>query len=167
MTDSLPLHHSPQETSSDLEAETLCELASALQESTQRKDLEDVVKEHVTRTAVVNPNSAEGSFLFSTGDIETHEGMIYRQVDAKAIVDLIESGVVRNRGTAEGENAARWGDRVFWHNGRDGAAINTGGRFVIVAPKSAAQSTWVTVDKLAGVYTTAQSGEIVDLLQRA
>lgn len=112
-----------------------------------------------------NPNTA-GPGLFVAGELPMSSGNVYRQVGLEAVQDLAESGIVRNGSTAQGEPHKRWGHRVFWNNGVDGKQISTGGRFIIESTKEAVADGWVTADKVVGIHTRTQSGEVINILNQ-
>lgn len=115
-----------------------------------------------------NPNTL-GQFAvpFGSGDIPTEPGKLYRQVGIEAVEDLATSDIVRNGATARGEEHKRWGHKVFWSEGQEGVHISTGGRAVIVVPKSAAEEGWVTSDKVEAIYTKTPAGKLINLLSRS
>jgi hypothetical protein len=114
---------------------------------------------------VANPNSI-GEVLDMRGPIETKPDSVYRSLRGKAAVDdIFASGVVRNRQTAGLVEKSRWGERVFWSRGKEGAGLNVGrGDHVIVAPHEVASVRAVTKDDLEAIYTRSESDGIVDIL---
>lgn len=114
---------------------------------------------------IPNPNRVGPLAVpFRSGEIPTQPDMIYRQVGIEAVQDLAQSGIVRNGATARGESHPRWEHGVFWSEGSEGAFLNTAGRAVLVAPKSATEKGWVTAQHLSSIYAKSASGELVDLL---
>jgi hypothetical protein len=149
-----------QELSTPPSSEELFALGQACLSATTEIDL---LAEHHSLTP--NPNNVGGLAIpFKSGEISTQPGMVYRQVGLEAVQDLAQSGIVRNGATARGESHRRWGHRVFWSEGKEGAFINTSGRAVMVAPKSATEAGWVTANQLHSIYTRAGSGELIDLM---
>jgi hypothetical protein len=114
-----------------------------------------------------SPNTY-GNFAipFTSGEITTEPGMLYRQVGIEAVEDLALSGIVRNGATANGEEHPRWGHRVFWSQGQEGVHTSTGGRAVIVAPESAAAKGWVTSQHVKSIYTKTPEGKVVDIMPK-
>ncbi len=113
-----------------------------------------------------NPNTF-GRFAvpFQSGDIETEEGLLYRQVGLEAVQDLARAGIVRNGATAEGVQHPRWGHRVFWSQGESGVYMPTGGRAVVVAPEEVAAEGWVPASAVSSVFTNGPDGEVIDILK--
>lgn len=124
-----------------------------------------VLAEH---TALIgNPNSFSSSSIFAEGEIPTRDDEVYRQVHIEAIQDLASSGIVRNGATASGGQSQRWGHRVFWNSGKEGTAVNTGGRAVIAASKDAAAKGWVTNADVRAIHVKTPDGQVVDILDRS
>lgn len=124
-----------------------------------------IVSDHVSATALQNPNSVgEGLFFGAdTPSVSTRADQAYRQVDEVAIDDLGISGIVRNSPTP-GETKKRWGDRVFWNEGRHSSQMQLGGRFIIAAALSDTNQGWITADKVTGVYAQDTDGHVKNLL---
>lgn len=114
-----------------------------------------------------NPNSFSGNSLFRQGEIPTEDDKVYRQVHIEAIEDLASTGIVRNGATAQGSESSRWGHRVFWNSGKEGTAVNTGGRAVIVASKDAAANGWVTAPDVHAIHVKSPDGTLIDILNRS
>ncbi len=130
----------------------------------EKGDIVSAVTQVEAETGLKNPNSADGSFLFSDGDVLTDSEHVYRQVGIEAIEDLIKAGVVRNGATAKGAAHPRWGHRVFWHRGQNDRFLNTGGRYIVVTTAESAERGWVTIDEVTAIYTKDEDGAVVDLL---
>lgn len=122
-----------------------------------------VLRQH--RDLLENPNSFSGASMFTVGDIPTEADKVYRQVHIEAIKDLAKTGIVRNGATASGRENRRWGHRVFWNAGKEGTAVNTGGRVVIVASKEAASKGWVTSPDIHEINVKTDDGKIVNILE--
>lgn len=110
-----------------------------------------------------NPNSI-GEVVSLGRGLETSPDKVYRSVkDRRAIDDIRESGVVRNRESA-GLGRSRWGDRVFWSRGAEGKFhMISPSTFVIEAPLAVAEKRVVERGDITGVYTMNEKGEIVDI----
>lgn len=132
--------------------------------ASERVDLAQVMDSHEQFTD--NPNTA-GPGLFIAGEVSMNSDNVYRQVGFEAVQDLAQAGIVRNGSTAQGKPHKRWGHRVFWNEGADGKKISTGGRFIIESTKEAVADGWVTADKVVGIHTRTQSGEIIDILKQS
>lgn len=114
-----------------------------------------------------SPNTyGDFAIPFTTGEIPTEPGMLYRQVGLEAVEDLAQSGIVRNGATAKGEEHPRWGHRVFWSQGKEGVHTSTGGRAVMVAPESAAADGWVTAGHVQSIYTKTPDGKVIDIMPK-
>jgi len=155
--------HNSIELSNPPTSEELFALGSACLATTAEVDL---LSQHEAFSE--NPNTVGRLDVpFKSGEVATEPDMVYRQVGIEAIQDLARSGIVRNGATAEGQEHKRWGHDVFWSEGSNGAHMNTAGRAIIVAPKSATQDGWVTSNKVKSIYTQSPSGEVIDLLAEA
>lgn len=118
----------------------------------------------IHQSLIAHPNSVgKVAVPFREGDIVMKPGLAYRQVGLEAIADLAATGIVRNRATAEGHEHPRWGHRVFWSQGEEGAHINVAGRAVMVAPAEKLND-WATLDKLEAIYVKTPDGELRNLL---
>lgn len=98
------------------------------------------------------------------GNIAMSSDSAYRQVHEAAVSDLASAGYVRNKDNAQGSSSKRWGDAVFWHAGKEGMNTSTGGRMVLEADKSQAESGWVTADKVKAVYAQDSDGQIKSII---
>lgn len=133
------------------------------------KNLVACAEEQTVRTGVENPNShSKGLFIGDPEDgVPMHENSAYRTVDVRAIVDLIDSGVVRGAYTATGgERSQTESHTTHWSDGEEGRhhRFKSDGAFTIEAPKEVLDAGWVTVDKVTGIYTRGQDGRLVNLL---
>ena len=148
----------------------LAHLGALVMEAAMREDLSSVTEAHVRQTGLENPNNVPSEqskgFNLASSEISMSSDSVYRQVHAAAVEDLATSGVVRNRGTAEGSNHARWGDQVFWNSGQDGKKTGLGNRLVIEADKPTARSEWVTADKVSAVYARYIDGEVKNIISK-
>lgn len=117
------------------------------------------------QSLMTTPNSFGGNPMFQSGNVPTHNGLVYRQVQTLApIYDLAKTGIVRNGATSSGKESPRWGHRVFWHSGKEGTALRLwGDGAVIVAPENAAKEGWVTAPDVSAVYAQL-GGEVVSIL---
>jgi len=147
----------------------LAYLGALVIEAQRSSDLSAAVQKHVEQTGLQNPNTGPEQdgpgFSLASGEIPMNKESVYRQVHAAAIGDLAVSGVVRNGNTARGEKNRRWGDRVFWDSGADGAKAMLGGRTVIEANKDAARSGWVTAKEVTGVFAKDSDGIVKNLIK--
>jgi len=144
------------------------ELSNDLQ-ATRDKDLAACAEEQTAHTGVENPNShSKGLFIGDPADgVPMHENSAYRTVDVRAIVDLIDSGVVRGAYTATGgERSQTESHTTHWSDGEEGRRhrFKSDGAFTIEAPKKALDAGWVTADKVTGIYTRDQDRRLVNLL---
>lgn len=120
------------------------------------------LREHRTRMA--NPNSVgKLAVPFREGDIAMEPTLAYRQVGLEAVADLATTGIVRNGATAKGHEHPRWGHRVFWSQGEEGAHINAAGRAVMVAPTESLND-WTTISDLEAIYIKTPDGGLRNLL---
>ena len=145
------------------------ELSNDLQ-ATRGKDLVVRAEEQAARTGVENPNShSKGLFIGDPEDgVPMHENSAYRTVDIRAIVDLIDTGVVRGAYTATGgERSQTESHTAHWSDGEEGRhhRFKSDGAFTIEAPKEALDAGWVTADKVTGIYTRGKDGRLVNLLE--
>lgn len=145
------------------------ELSNDLQ-ATRCKNLAACAEEQMTRTGVENPNShSKGLFIGDPEDgVPMHENSAYRTVDIRAIVDLIDTGVVRGAYTATGgERSQTESHTAHWSDGEEGRhhRFKSDGAFTIEAPKEVLDAGWVTADKVTGVYTRGRDGRLVNLLE--
>ena len=153
-----------------LTLEELDDIGGDLIRTIRREDLLNSVTEHKERTGVDNPNSHSRGLFFGEGPtdgVAMSEQNAYRSVDVRAIVDLIDSGVVRGAYTASGgEHAQTEGHTTHWSDGVEGIrhSFKAEGAFVIEASRDALDQGWVTADKLVGVWTRDQSGNTRNLL---
>lgn len=127
-------------------------------------------QEQAAKTGVENPNRhSKGLFIGDPADgVPMHENSAYRAVDIRAIVDLIDSGVVRGAYTATGgERSQTESHATHWSDGEEGRhhRFKSDGAFTIEAPKEALDAGWVTADQVTGIYTRGHDGRLVNLLE--
>lgn len=146
----------------------LAYLGALVMEAAMRDDLNDVVEQHTAMTGEGNPNSvpADGTagLIIGSAEVPMTSDNVYRQVHDRAIEDLAKSGIVRNPVTAGLKDGTRWGHRVFWNVGEDGKNAQLGGRVVIEADKNAARNSWVTADKVNGIYAKDSDGTVKNII---
>lgn len=140
-------------------------------QATRAKDSTIFVDELIANTGVKNPNRHSQGFFIDADDpidgVPMHEQNAYRAVDVRAIVDLIDSGVVRGAYTATGgERAQTKSHATYWSDGEEGRhhRFKSDAAFTIEAPKEALDAGWVTADQVIGVYTRGKDGRLVNLL---
>lgn len=82
----------------------------------------------------------------------------------EAIADLFNSGVVRNRGAAEGYSSPR-DEKVYWTQGEEGKhhGLNDGSH-LIEAPHHIAIERVVKSHEVTGIYGINENGEVEDKL---
>ena len=147
-----------------LSKEELQQLGHLCRIAMERDDLDQVALEHVEMTGVENPNQHGKGFFVGEGDVPMTSDNVYRQVHQAAIEDLAETGVVRGLYTAtNGERAQTSSHATYWNNGKDGHKMTLGGRFIIEAPKSAAEQGWVKASDVKGIYSRDEEGELHDI----
>lgn len=109
-----------------------------------------------------NPNKIGEILPVYSQGIYTTPDKVYRSVRGNgAVLDLLESGVVRNAQTAGVKSSSRWGESVFWERGKAGVHHNVmDGGFVLEAPYEVASNRAVTLEDVTGIYEKNKSGQI-------
>src|SRR5690349_18503043 len=104
-----------------LTKEELRQLGHLVRVAMERDDLDEIVRQHEVETGVTNPNQHGKGLFIGQGDVPMDDASVYRSVDARAVHDLAESGVVRGAYTAtEGTRANTSSHATFWNNGETG-----------------------------------------------
>jgi hypothetical protein len=142
----------------------LAHLGALVVEAAMRSDLEEVVTTHVVETGVENPNSYAPNMLRIGQQVVPESGdSIYRQINENGVMDLAESGIVRGAKTA-GAEAKTNGHTTYWNQGEAGKGSTLGQGLVIEAPVSEGAESWVTADKITGIYTKDSDGQVKNIL---
>ena len=116
-----------------------------------------------------NPNDI-GSMneMLSLGEVKvpTSPDSVYRMVAKKeAIEDLFSAGVVRNSYSAGAGRERKFGEKVFWTQGKDGMSHSLmRDAFLIQAPMHVAAERQVTQNDIEAIYQNRE-GQIVEILQ--
>jgi len=94
-------------------------------------------------------------------DVPTKPENVYRQIKVEGVDDLNESGVVRNAGSAGKGRVRKYGDRVYWTQGKEGEFHNVQpGHAVLEAPLSVVSSRVVTAEDIIGIHVRNEAGEV-------
>lgn len=140
-------------------------MGAMLTEAAMRSDLEQVAADHALTTGVDNPNSyAPNRLRVGEQVVPEDSEHVYRQINAEGLGDLALSGVVRGAFTA-GARSKTNGHTTYWTQGETGKGSTLGQGFVIEAPLDAAESGWVTADKVA-VYARDDDNTVKNIVGR-
>lgn len=161
-----PPHVETRASHESLSRETLQEVATAFREAAVRSDLDEVIDAHVSATGKLNPNAAGEGFFVGLGELPMSGESDYRNVDERAIADLIDTGVVRGAFTAtEGKRSNTEGHTVYWFRGEEGRKMcfTSPGHFIIEAPKAVVEAGWVKASDVRAIHAKDADGHLVDL----
>lgn len=162
MTESAP-QPNPQE-ALRIHDKELAHLGALVVEASLRDSLQSVAAEHAEMTGVENPNIHGKGLFIGKGEVPMSDESVYRSVQEPAVEDLAASGVVRGARTAGAGQINTSGHATYWNNGEAGKSTPLGQGVIIEAPRSDAESGWVTADKVQGVYARDIDGHVKNIL---
>lgn len=115
-----------------------------------------------------NPNQIfEWGIMPSNTDVLTTQDNVYRQVTKEAVEDLKSSGIVRNAASAGVGTARKYGDRVYWTRGKEGAYHNVQPDHVVLETSfEIANARTVTADDLIAIHARNESGAVENILTK-